>query len=337
MRKSTLSPHIKVLNQLFNTENTFNSLDDIFQSDPSLCYSVKKVPLNMEMADGSHKTVPVWGTVKDDGHFFAPVGERYEVIQNHEALAFVDDLCLALGGTFTGAVSLKQGALFGVNIHLGEINLPGNDAVAKSLLIMNSFDGSTPIFGAMMPYRWYCSNQLSTGMKDEIRFSVRHTATALSRIDADRITTAVMSYYKNVEDILHKFQNKKVTRDEALKLIQALYGVSDADTEAFYNGDLKKQPRWFNQLAAILYRWESNVDALPSGLEDTVWGVFNAVNGYIQHERTIKNADNDEYDLRIVNNMFGNNHRDLEEVFGRAVQYVENRLQLPSDPFLART
>jgi phage/plasmid-like protein (TIGR03299 family) len=80
------------------------------------------------------------------------VGERYRIVQNHEAFAFVDQL-LGSAIHFETAGSLHGGRRVWVLATLPEHVEVGGDAVWPYVLLMNSHDGSTAVIAATTPIR----------------------------------------------------------------------------------------------------------------------------------------------------------------------------------------
>jgi phage/plasmid-like protein (TIGR03299 family) len=78
------------------------------------------------------------------------VGERYQIAQNHEAFAFVDQL-LGSAIHFEIAGSVHGGRRVWVLATLPEHVEVGGDAVRPYVLLMNSHDGSTAVVAATTP------------------------------------------------------------------------------------------------------------------------------------------------------------------------------------------
>ena len=91
------------------------------------------------------------------------VGERYRIVQNHEAFTFIDQL---LGSSihFETAGSLHGGRRVWVLATLPDHVEVGGDAVRPYVLLMNSHDGSTAVVAATTPIRVVCQNTLNWGL-----------------------------------------------------------------------------------------------------------------------------------------------------------------------------
>jgi phage/plasmid-like protein (TIGR03299 family) len=110
--------------------------------------------------DGHYATVR-----QDTDEVLGVVGERYRIVQNHEAFAFVDQL---LGSSihFETAGSLHGGRRVWVLATLPDHVEVGGDDVRPYVLLMNSHDGSTAVVAATTPIRVVCQNTLNWGLSN---------------------------------------------------------------------------------------------------------------------------------------------------------------------------
>jgi phage/plasmid-like protein (TIGR03299 family) len=125
------------------------------------------------------------------------VGERYRIVQNHEAFAFVDQL-LGSAIHFETAGSLHGGRRVWVLATLPEHVEVGGDPVRPYVLLMNSHDGSTAVIAATTPIRVVCQNTLNWGLRNaRQKFSIRHTEAVTQRVhEARRVLELSIDYYE---------------------------------------------------------------------------------------------------------------------------------------------
>ncbi|MGP0102088.1 MAG: DUF932 domain-containing protein [Solirubrobacteraceae bacterium] len=124
------------------------------------------------------------------------VGERYRIVQNDEAFAFIDGL---LGSSihFETAGSLHGGRRVWVLATLPDHVEVGGDDVRPYVLLMNSHDGSTAVIAATTPVRVVCQNTLNWGLRSaQQKFSIRHTEAVTQRVhEARRVLDLSIDYY----------------------------------------------------------------------------------------------------------------------------------------------
>ena len=125
------------------------------------------------------------------------VGERYRIVQNDEAFAFVDQL-LGSAIHFETAGSLHGGRRVWVLATLPEHVEVGGDPVRPYVLLMNSHDGSTAVIAATTPIRVVCQNTLNWGLRNaRQKFSIRHTEAVTQRVhEARRVLELSIDYYE---------------------------------------------------------------------------------------------------------------------------------------------
>jgi phage/plasmid-like protein (TIGR03299 family) len=112
-----------------------------------------------------------YATVRQDTReVLGIVGERYRIVQNHEAFAFIDQL-LGSSINFETAGSLHGGRRVWVLATLPEHVEVGGDPVRPYVLLMNSHDGSTAVIAATTPIRVVCQNTLNWGLAGHSRSS----------------------------------------------------------------------------------------------------------------------------------------------------------------------
>ncbi len=112
-----------------------------------------------------------YATVRQDTReVLGIVGERYRLVQNHEAFTFIDQL-LGSAIHFETARSLHGGRRVWVLATLPDHVEVGGDDVRPYVLLMNSHDGSTAVVAATTPIRVVCQNTLygDTAIKSVIR------------------------------------------------------------------------------------------------------------------------------------------------------------------------
>jgi phage/plasmid-like protein (TIGR03299 family) len=172
-----------------------------------LGWSVAKEPIAVDRGETSvadwstprYEEIPgFYATVRQDTReVLGIVGERYRIVQNDEAFAFVDQL-LGSSINFETAGSLNGGRRVWVLARLPEHVEVGGDAVRPYVLLMNSYDGSTAVIAATTPIRVVRQNTLNWGLKHaRQKFSIRHTEAVTQRVHEARwVLDLSIDYYK---------------------------------------------------------------------------------------------------------------------------------------------
>ncbi len=159
------------------------------------------------------------------------VGERYRIVQNHEAFAFVNQL-LGSAIHFETAGSLHGGRRVWVLATLPEHVEVGGDAVRPYVLLMNSHDGSTAVVAATTPVRVVCQNTLNWGLRSaKQKFSIRHTEAVTQRVhEARRVLDLSINYYEQFKRYGDQLASERCTERQLRKVLDTLYPNGAGDT-----------------------------------------------------------------------------------------------------------
>jgi phage/plasmid-like protein (TIGR03299 family) len=176
-----------------------------------------------------------YATVRQDTRgVLGIVGERYRIVQNEEAFAFVDQL---LGSSlhFETAGSLCGGRRVWVLATLPEHVEVGGDQVRPYVLLMNSHDGSTAVIAATTPVRVVCQNTLNWGLeRARQRFSIRHTEQVSRRVhEARRVLELSIDYYAQFRATGNLLASESCSERQLRRVLDELYpsGTEDRITD----------------------------------------------------------------------------------------------------------
>lgn len=173
-----------------------------------------------------------YATVRQDtDEVLGVVGERYRIVQNDEAFAFVDQL-LGSSMNFETAGSLHGGRRVWVLATLPEHVEVGGDPVRPYVLLLNSHDGSTAVVAATTPVRVVCQNTLNWGLRDaRQKFAIRHTEAVTQRVhEARRVLELSIDYYKQFKRLGDRLASERCTDSQLRHVLDELYpsGTGDA-------------------------------------------------------------------------------------------------------------
>jgi phage/plasmid-like protein (TIGR03299 family) len=229
-------------------ETPWHGLGSVLPAPPSsiaeaieasgLGWHVEKMPIAYLKEDeplplDAYEPVPgFYATVRrDTGTALGVVGERYRIVQNHEAFAFVDGL-LGSSMNFETAGSLHGGRRVWVLATLPTHVEVGGDAVRPFVLLMNSHDGSTALVAATTPVRVVCQNTLNWGLRAASqKFSVRHTEAAQHRIvEARRVLDLSINYYEQFKRLGDQLACEPFSERQLDRVLAQLYPSGAGDS-----------------------------------------------------------------------------------------------------------
>lgn len=124
----------------------------------------------------------------DNGRTFAPVGEGYEIVQNEEALAFIDYLSEVSGESakIVSAGALGYGERMFITVQLGDdIFIDPKDALKTYVVFTTSHDGSGGVSALITHIRVVCQNTLNAALRDSAtnKLTFKHTKNVGQKLD----------------------------------------------------------------------------------------------------------------------------------------------------------
>jgi phage/plasmid-like protein (TIGR03299 family) len=166
-------------------------------------YDVLRRPVEFRNSvDGPHLQLPEhFVTARTDtGAGLGVVGSKYEVLQNRDAFAFLQDLVDRYDVVWESAGAVRGGRRVFISMRLPDtvtIDAGGiDDQIIPFIVALNSHDGSSPFQIVVTPWRPVCRNTERFALRDaNSRWGVRHTRNARDRIEEARRTLGLSVKY----------------------------------------------------------------------------------------------------------------------------------------------
>jgi len=251
-------------------------------------WNIREMPLVVEGAETADWAVTqnaVVATMNGTDRVLGVTGDRYQIVQNEDAFAFLQSL--HDGARWETAGALKSGRLvFGSLAFERDFVLDPSgvaDVVKSYLMVYTSHDGSTGIGYGMTPVRVVCQNTLNvaiSGMKNGGK--IRHTVKAEERMREEaalwRNANAYMDQFSEEAKVLFE---APATDAEYFGIVEEFFPKPEKDVK----GSFKK---WDNQMEKFTQAWKGEANA---GIKGTAWGVFNALTEANQWGRKVQNTD----------------------------------------------
>jgi phage/plasmid-like protein (TIGR03299 family) len=178
-------------------------------------------------------------TVRDDtGAGLGVVGSKYEILQNRDAFAFLQDLVDRHDVVWESAGAVRDGRRTFVCMRLPNtvtIDAAGvADEIVPFIVALNSHDGSSLFQVVVTPWRPVCRNTERFALRDaHTRWGVRHTRNALDRIEEARRTLGLsVTYFDEFAAEEEALARTAVTLQEFRRVIDDLWQppADDAST-----------------------------------------------------------------------------------------------------------
>ena len=248
--------------------------DKIFQvlEETKTNWNVNKLPLvAIESNDHNLLNTETYGLFRsDNNNWLGSVGNRYEVMPNHELAEIMVGIQDRFGGEILG------GQLQGGKKIYYQMTLPseriGNDVIKRNITCLNSHDGTSSIGFGSTNVVVSCSNMFHRAMKDLSRF--RHTMSA-----SDRLAIAVTEFQKALDTdraLMDDFQKMSQIQIDETILEKVMGSVFNVDMKSRVSDNSTRKRNQVSQFEVALAK-----ETREKG--GTLWGLFNAVTYYTNH------------------------------------------------------
>jgi len=250
-------------------------------------WNVRQVPMFTESGIEIPGQYAILADINGETRVLGVTGERYEIISNESAFAFLQSL--ADGARWETAGALKNGSVvFGSIAFERETVLDPTgvaDVVKTYALVHTSHNGSKGLGGGLTPTRVVCQNTLNVALGNlDWRFKIRHTASAEERMVAQaELFRQAHVYFDAFEEEAQALYAKPVTDKQYDNLVTKIVGKAPENN---VKGALTK---YENKRELFTQAWKGAPNA---GIRGTGWGAFNALTEANQWGRNTQDTDN---------------------------------------------
>ena len=237
---------------------------------------------------------------EDTGEVFTIMGDGYQPVQNVDSCGLLDEVIAQGQAVYHTAGSLFNGRKIFLLVKLpDDITINEADVIQPYILLSNSHDGSQALRIQLTPVRVVCFNTLRFATRDSGGFYGKHTRNVLQKAgEAREVLGLATAYYEMFAQKADQMLNTRLTVIEAQDYLQKVYQFNPDKTYAEQDHRVKSA-------------YETTIDLLShptntlGGMQGTAWAAWNAVTYYVDHERTIRGADNLRDDKRLEASWFG--------------------------------
>lgn len=257
----------------------------------------------------------------DTGHMLgADRTDRYNIIQNSDALSIIADFAQAEGGPvyLSNAQVFDNGSWISISVDMGHMLIGDpkiGDVVMKRITITNSHDGSGSTRVIITPFRLKCSNGQCTGSAESI-FSVRHTGTAQEKMkEISRVIRGVQAVMRKTEATYQVLTTAAVRREQFDAVLDFLFPLDKG-------GDVSaKNQTQIRKTVALNYQMADG-----GFIErDTGWNLFNSITHYTNHDAQVRVHDENgnETQARAASLIGGNIAKTNQRALSRIVEVLD--------------
>jgi len=259
----------------------------------NLDWRVQKVPTHYDVSDDHGMPymkceTGYYVTIKQDTN--TPLGNvsaKYEVLQNTDAFEPFEIL-LDKGYALETAGAVDEGRKVWILAKKPSTVKIGDDELLQYALLMNSHDGSTPVYLQPTDVRVVCANTLNWALdkKSDMRFSIRHTTGVNDRLkQVSGILKDADANWSRAHEIMKRMHEHKIDEKQAEAYFEVVIpylrnrGLSGKNNLGVTHRDFATPV--FNQL-------KSNFKSGRGNKGETLWDAYNAVTEYFDHQKNHK-------------------------------------------------
>lgn len=279
------------LGQLVQEAQTSSEAIKLAQLD----YEVVKEPIYLK--DGI--VVPdLFATVRQDTRkVFGTVGSRYEVLPNVDAFDFFDQIVGSKEAIFETAGAIGDGETIFITAKLPAYMEVKGDLIEQYLFLTNNHNGRGVVQAAFTPIRIVCNNTLNAALSNNSnRIKVMHTSNMKDRLySADKLMGIINKMKLELESVFNAMAKKPIVDKQLKDLLLNTFATREQLDIIAGKEISEKEIKSISKLETILsdayaYALTSDTQQTKS-TKGTVFGAYNAVTGYIQNVKKVKDQE----------------------------------------------
>lgn len=250
--------------------------------EAQLDYEVKLTPAIMRVGS---KNVPVpekFVTYRTDTNTpLGIVGDRYTIVQNHEAFTFFDNLVEKDEAIYETAGALGDGERIFITAKMPDTIRVGKDDLTEVYVALKlSHDGTSGIKAMITPIRIVCQNTLNMALRQAINtVNIRHTRNVHASLqEAHRLLDITHKYVAEAETILNQFSKKKVSDAVFKELVEVLFPGSKEEPSS----------NILNTREALAAAYHGGVG--QENIVGTAYGALQGVSHFFSHDKSYGNG-----------------------------------------------
>ncbi len=232
----------------------------------------------------------------DNNEVLGVVGKDYHIVQNIDAFAFFDSIVGGKDGIlYETAGALGKGEKIFITAKLPDyIRVGKNDLIEQYLFLTTSHDGYGSITAAFTPVRIVCQNTLNAAMRNKSNcIKIRHTSSATDRLkQAHELLGITNLLAGEMEKLFNQWAKIRITDSDVKKLVQMAMAPNKETLQSLQsNRHDELSSIYNNSVSAVLDYASSHPSQLEATTQGTLYGAYNAVNGYFQNVRNYKDEE----------------------------------------------
>jgi len=229
----------------------------------------------------------------DTNEPFGIVSNKYKIIQNQDALSFVEDID---GITLTHGGHTSWGSIWMIG-NLAPVKVL-DDEIVPNIIFQTSHNGGTPLKATICMLRIACQNQFTHSFNESpATIKVLHKGDVKHKVEtAMEVLREVDSYVHSYKALAEMMVGSKVTPKRFNEIVEALFPISDPDTVSQRVISRQEDAR---EEFLTAYHQDDN-----SNFVGTRWGIITAYTDYLTHREESRRTKDYRF-IESVNSDYG--------------------------------
>lgn len=266
--------------KLYDEHLTAHSLDEAFTLAESLDV-MEEVPLFFNNENGNPQAIPNKRGIRNTrtDTIVGTVGGRYAIVQDRDLLLMVLEkltqrhIPVGRVDAYMGESKSHINVRFQDDVEVGDGTNRNGDRIGFGVLLVNSYDGTTPMKGGLCALRFICNNGMVSKTKDLASVKKRH----------------VKSDTLNMDESLDAFlDGVEAEMGGWVRRIQS----AQAETLEWFEADLILDDHFTGRLSQQIWERLQDGEVQEHGGRLDRWTLYNAATHVLTHATTeVKNLD----------------------------------------------
>lgn len=256
-----------------------------------LDWTAEKQPFTFKGNDNEIHETDYFGLVRSDNNFcLGHCKGSYRPFQNLQILEAMQDFAKANKLTLEKAGSLGGGKKVFLQLLIPDALKIGNSDVKQYIFAANTFDHSSRLCFGYTNVVVSCENTFNRMLKDR-RFGLKHTQAGEAQItNLPLLFDEHFKLRQETNDMFAKWESTPLTDELSAKMVAYITGT-DIDVE---REEMSTKSR--NILESI----EMSIDREVKEKGKSLWGLFNGITYFANHEKTAPKRENGRLESILV-------------------------------------
>lgn len=276
-------------------------------------WEVEVSPFTINMQDGEGVDSGDYRAVvrRDTRDVFATCKKGYRPIQNRDLFDLAYEISAFSDRAVEAAGSLRGGRRVFCLLAMDTIAAAADDMIQPYLFIGAGHDLGMPVTLGATVTRTVCANTVAIALNEmgDNCLRIKHTQSSEQRMSMiEQWLGNPMRAINDYEQTARRMAETEITNDQLQAYFTSVWQRINGKLIVTEKGKSRREMKYETEVAQWLQNFREDPRQTGVSTSGTVWSAVNAVTQWANHERTVRNADEDST-KRLDSVLFGSGHR----------------------------